>query len=229
MTLPEKVTFMQDNPPAIPRLSVPSYSYYSQAGHGVANVNGVATMFPMPLAQAATFDRRSLHRMATVLGREARAYYNRYSAEHHNDTVQYFALSELLPVGNLFTHAHWGRGQESYGEDPGLASLLIESIISGLQSTERGYMLAGATCKVGCVRTCSSPPDVPTVLALTVSTPLCSCAGSIFSRTRWTATSRWAGTTRSCACTSTPTSAWPTSSRRTQRRSRRAQEPKRRA
>ena len=147
LSLPEKVTLMQDNTPAIPRLSVPAYSYYSQAEHGVANVDGVATMFPNPLAQAASFDRPGLRAMARVLGREARAYYNAYAATHHNDSAQYFALSELLPAANLFTHAHWGRGQESYGECPSLASLVIGPIIEGLQTTQQGVMLASATCK----------------------------------------------------------------------------------
>lgn len=148
MTIQEKITFMQDNPPSIPRLLIPSYSYYSQCGHGVADVNGIATIFPIPLAQAATFHPSLIYNIGRVLANESRAYYNTYSQSHNNNTIQYFALSELLPVGNLFTHSYWGRGQESYGEDPILSSILITSLIHSLQHRDTGgYIQVGATCK----------------------------------------------------------------------------------
>src|SRR5579859_403409 len=115
MTLEEKVSQMQDVAPAIPRLGIPAYNWWNEALHGVARA-GHATVFPQAIGLAATWDTDLMHRIADVISTEARAKYN--DAVLHYNRGQYFGLTFWSPNINIFRDPRWGRGQETYGEDP---------------------------------------------------------------------------------------------------------------
>ncbi len=115
MTLAEKVSQMQDAAPAIERLGIPAYNWWSEALHGVAR-SGLATVFPQAIGLAATWDDSLIYRMATVVSDEARAKYHEYLRQGKHD--RYGGLTFWSPNINLFRDPRWGRGQETYGEDP---------------------------------------------------------------------------------------------------------------
>src|SRR3954471_20298408 len=118
MTVEEKVSQLVNQSRAIPRLNVPDYDWWSEALHGVAN-NGVTT-FPEPVGLAATFDTDAIHRMAIVIGTEGRASYVRGMRDGHSDIFE--GLDFWAPNINIFRDPRWGRGQETYGEDPYLTA-----------------------------------------------------------------------------------------------------------
>ena len=115
MTLDEKASQMQDIARAIPRLGIPAYNWWNEGLHGVARA-GHATVFPQAIGLAATWDTDLVHRIADVVSTEARAKYN--DALQHGNTGRYFGLTFWSPNINIFRDPRWGRGQETYGEDP---------------------------------------------------------------------------------------------------------------
>jgi beta-glucosidase len=144
MTLEEKVSQMQDVAPAIPRLGIPAYNWWNEALHGVARA-GNATVFPQAIGLAATWDADLLHRVADVISTEARAKYN--FASQHGDTGRYFGLTFWSPNINIFRDPRWGRGQETYGEDPYLTARLGVAFVKGLQGDDPNYLKTVSTPK----------------------------------------------------------------------------------
>src|SRR5580658_2731937 len=129
MTLDEKVLQMQNSAPAIPRLNIPAYDWWNEALHGVARA-GEATVFPQAIGLAATWDTELMGRIADAISTEARAKYN--EAMRANDHSRYHGLTFWSPNINIFRDPRWGRGQETYGEDPYLTGRLAVEFIRGL-------------------------------------------------------------------------------------------------
>ena len=146
MSLAEKVAQMQNGAPAIRRLGLPAYNYWSEALHGVAN-NGDATVFPQAIGAAATWDPALLQQESAVIGIEGRAKFNHYAAQHHGDAKWFGGLTFWSPNINIFRDPRWGRGQETYGEDPFLSGTLGVAFIKGLQGDNPDCMLA-----MGCAK-----------------------------------------------------------------------------
>ncbi|HKW10086.1 MAG TPA: glycoside hydrolase family 3 C-terminal domain-containing protein [Gemmatimonadaceae bacterium] len=144
MTLDEKVMQMKDVAPAIPRLGVPEYNWWNEALHGVARA-GLATVFPQAIGVAATWDDSAMHQMATVISDEARAKYHEYL--RHDSHQRYQGLTFWSPNINLFRDPRWGRGQETYGEDPFLTGTLAVQFIRGLQGDDPKYFKTISTVK----------------------------------------------------------------------------------
>ena len=129
MTLDEKVAQLINTTPAIPRLNVPAYDYWSEGLHGIAR-SGYATMFPQAIGMAATWDAPLINQISTVISTEARAKYN--EAVRHDIHSIYYGLTIWSPNINIFRDPRWGRGQETYGEDPYLTAALAVKFINGL-------------------------------------------------------------------------------------------------
>ncbi len=146
MSLAEKVQQMRNGAPAIPRLGVPAYNYWSECLHGVARA-GVATVFPQAIGMAATWDPPLIHQEGHVIAVEARAKNNEYRETHNGDSSQYFGLHFWTPNINIFRDPRWGRGQETYGEDPFLTGQLGVAFIEGLQGDDPKYLEAMACAK----------------------------------------------------------------------------------
>ena len=121
MTVEEAASQLHFQSPAIERLGIPAYNWWNEALHGVARA-GTATMFPQAIALAAMFDTELLGEMADVTGTEARAKYN--IASKHGDRDIYKGVTMWSPNINIFRDPRWGRGHETYGEDPYLTSAL---------------------------------------------------------------------------------------------------------
>ena len=144
MTLEEKVLQMQNTAPAIARLGVPAYDWWNEALHGVARA-GLATVFPQAIGLAATWDTGLMHRVADAISTEARAKYN--EAIRDNDHSRYRGLTFWSPNINIFRDPRWGRGQETYGEDPYLTGRLAVAFIQGMQGNDPHYFKVIATAK----------------------------------------------------------------------------------
>jgi beta-glucosidase len=144
MTLEEKSLQMVNGAAAIPRLNVPAYDYWNEGLHGVAR-SGYATMFPQAIGMAATWDAPLLKQIGDVIATEARAKNN--EALRHNNHDIYFGLTFWSPNINIFRDPRWGRGQETYGEDPHLTAQLGVNFIEGLQGTDPKYYKVIATPK----------------------------------------------------------------------------------
>jgi beta-glucosidase len=145
MTLDEKAAQLMDSAPAIPRLGVPPYEYWSEALHGVA-VAGRATVFPQAIGLAATFDSELMRRVSTVIGDEARAkYVEGLGREGRVDRFR--GLTMFSPNINLFRDPRWGRGQETYGEDPYLTARIGVAFVQGIQGDDPRYLKVAATAK----------------------------------------------------------------------------------
>ncbi|HEV8304620.1 MAG TPA: glycoside hydrolase family 3 N-terminal domain-containing protein, partial [Gemmatimonadales bacterium] len=144
MTLEEKVSQMQDVAPAVARLGIPEYNWWNEALHGVAR-SGTATVFPQAIGIAATWDDSLVFRMATVISDEARAKYHEYT--RNGSRRRYQGLTFWSPNINLFRDPRWGRGQETYGEDPFLTGRLAVQFIRGLQGDDPTYLKTVATVK----------------------------------------------------------------------------------
>src|SRR5258707_1739125 len=144
MTLEEKVSQMQDVAAPIPRLGIPAYNWWNEGLHGVARA-GNATVFPQAIGLAATWDTDLIHRVADVISTEARAKYN--DAIQHGNTGRYFGLTFWSPNLNIFRDPRWGRGQETYGEDPYLTTRIGMAFVKGLQGDDPKYLMAIATPK----------------------------------------------------------------------------------
>ncbi|MBN2347260.1 MAG: glycoside hydrolase family 3 C-terminal domain-containing protein [Bacteroidales bacterium] len=130
--------------PAIERLGIPAYNWWSEALHGVARA-GRATVFPQAIGLAATFDEDLLFRVSSVISDEARAMYN--AAINKNYYNQYQGLTFWSPNVNIFRDPRWGRGQETYGEDPFLSGSLGTAFVHGLQADNPNYLKAAACAK----------------------------------------------------------------------------------
>ena len=144
MTLEEKVSQMQDVAPAIPRLGVPAYNWWNEALHGVAR-NGFATNFPQSIGLASTWDTALMHRIATVIAVEGRAKYN--EAIRNDDRSRFAGLTFWSPNINIFRDPRWGRGMETFGEDPFLTASLGVEFVKGLQGDDSHYLELVATPK----------------------------------------------------------------------------------
>ena len=144
MTLEEKASQMQNTAVAIPRLGIPAYDWWNEGLHGVARA-GLATVFPQAIGLAATFDTNLMHRIADTISTEARGKYN--DAIAHNNHGRYFGLTFWSPNINIFRDPRWGRGQETYGEDPFLTSQMAVNFIRGLQGDDPHYFKTVATAK----------------------------------------------------------------------------------
>ncbi|HHU91946.1 MAG TPA: glycoside hydrolase family 3 protein [Halanaerobiaceae bacterium] len=144
MTLEEKISQMLYSSSAIGRLDVHEYNWWNECLHGVARA-GTATVFPQAIGMAATFSPERLFKVAAAIADEARAKYN--AARRHEDRGIYKGLTFWTPNINIFRDPRWGRGQETYGEDPYLTSRLGVSFIKGLQGDDPQYMKAAACAK----------------------------------------------------------------------------------
>jgi beta-glucosidase len=146
MSLAEKVAQLQNDAPGIPRLGLPAYNYWNEALHGVAN-DGTATVFPEPIGMASTWDPELAHQEGHVIGIEGRAKFNEYAFTHGGNSKWWDGLTFWTPNINIFRDPRWGRGQETYGEDPFLTGTLAVPFIRGLQGDDPKYMLAMACAK----------------------------------------------------------------------------------
>jgi len=145
MTLAERCSQLLHNAPAIERLGVPAYNWWNEALHGVAR-SGVATVFPQSIAMAASFDDALLYRVAQAISDEARAKYNEY--KRFGSTQIYQGLTFWSPNINIFRDPRWGRGQETYGEDPYLTGRMGAAFVRGLQGDPKAkYKKLDATLK----------------------------------------------------------------------------------
>ena len=141
MTIEEKASQLTYNSPAIERLGVPTYNWWNEGLHGVARA-GTATSFPQAIALAAMFDDEELHKIADVIAEEGRAKYNASIKE--GDRAIYKGLTFWSPNVNIFRDPRWGRGHETYGEDPFLTSRLGVAFVKGLQGD--GEIMKSAAC-----------------------------------------------------------------------------------
>jgi len=144
MTPEEKCSQMVYNSPAIERLGIPAYNWWNEALHGVARM-GRATVFPMPVGMAATFDSALIHRVASAISDEARAKY--HAALKIGNITQYGGLTFWSPNINIFRDPRWGRGMETWGEDPFLTGILGTAFVQGMQGDHPVYLKTAACAK----------------------------------------------------------------------------------
>lgn len=154
MTLKEKVSQMLSWAPAIPRLGIPAYNWWNEGIHGVGRA-GTATVFPQAIGMAASFDEKLLGRVGHAVGLEARGKYNMCRSYEDRDIFK--GLTIWAPNINIFRDPRWGRGHETYGEDPYLTSRLGVNFVEGMQGDDPDYLLAAACAKHFAVH--SGPED----------------------------------------------------------------------
>ena len=135
LTLEEKAKLMLDESPAIPRLGIKKFFWWSEALHGAANMGNV-TVFPEPVAMAASFNPDLLYKCFDVASTEFRAQYNHRMYDQKGEDEKFHSLSVWTPNVNIFRDPRWGRGQETYGEDPYLTSVMGVQVVKGLQGPE---------------------------------------------------------------------------------------------
>ncbi|MBP5606349.1 MAG: glycoside hydrolase family 3 protein, partial [Ruminiclostridium sp.] len=141
MTTEEQAGQLRFDAPAVERLGIPAYNWWNEGIHGFAR-SGVATMFPQAIGLAAMFDEKLTEKAGEITSTEARAKYNEYSK--HGDRDIYKGLTLWAPNINIFRDPRWGRGHETYGEDPYLTSELGKAYVRGLQGS--GKVLRTAAC-----------------------------------------------------------------------------------
>ena len=144
LTLKEKVSLLGYNSQSVPRLGIPAYNWWNEALHGVARA-GEATIYPQAIGMAATFNDDLLKQVGTAISTEARAKYNLAIAQDRH--IQYMGLSFWTPNINIFRDPRWGRGQETYGEDPFLTAHMGTAFVKGLQGDDPKYLKVSATAK----------------------------------------------------------------------------------
>ena len=144
MTIEEKAAQLQSTAPADPKASLPAYDWWNEGLHGLAR-NGHATVFPQAIGMAATWDTDLVHRIGDVVATEARAKFNARPASA--DRRIYEGLTIWSPNINIFRDPRWGRGQETYGEDPYLTGRLGVAFVTGLQGPDRAHPKVIATPK----------------------------------------------------------------------------------
>ncbi len=135
LTLEEKALLMQDESPAIPRMGIKKFFWWSEALHGAAN-QGNVTVFPEPIAMASSFNPDLLYQVFDVASTEFRAQYNKRMHQDGGEDEKFHSLSVWTPNVNIFRDPRWGRGQETYGEDPYLTSVMGTQVVRGLQGPE---------------------------------------------------------------------------------------------
>ena len=145
MTLEEKVGLMNHPAHGIPRLNIPAYNYWNEALHGVAR-NGRATVFPQAIAMAATWDKELIRKVATAISDEGRAKYHA-ALKRNGYTLLYQGLTYWSPNVNIFRDPRWGRGQETWGEDPFFTGEMASQFVKGLQGDHPKYLKAAACAK----------------------------------------------------------------------------------
>ncbi len=146
LTLDEKVQMMKHASPAIPRLGIPAYNWWNEALHGVARTPEKVTSFPQAIAMAATFDTEALQKMGDITSTEGRALFNE-ALKAGKGIAQYRGLTYWTPNINIFRDPRWGRGQETYGEDPYLTAKMGAAIVRGLEGNDPYYLKAVACAK----------------------------------------------------------------------------------
>ena len=144
LSLGEKIGQICNEAPAIPRLDIPPHDYWNECLHGVGRA-GRATVFPQAIGMAASFDKNLMHEVAMAISDEARA--KHHQAQRQGNYRRYFGLTFWTPNVNLFRDPRWGRGQETYGEDPHLAARMGVAFIRGLQGDDPDYLKLVATPK----------------------------------------------------------------------------------
>lgn len=144
MTVAEQASQLRYDAPAIPRLNIPAYNWWNEGLHGLARA-GTATMFPQAIAMAATFDAALVQQMGEITATEARAMYNACSQAEDRDI--YKGLTIWAPNINIFRDPRWGRGQETYGEDPYLTATLGKAMVVGLQQNDGTFLKTAACAK----------------------------------------------------------------------------------
>jgi beta-glucosidase len=144
LTLDEKATLMKNGSAGVPRLGIPRYDWWNEALHGVARA-GPATVFPQAIGLAATWDDAFIRTVAGAISTEARAKYN--EAVRRGNRERYYGLTFWTPNINIFRDPRWGRGQETYGEDPFLTSRIGVAFVRGLQGDDPRYLEAAACAK----------------------------------------------------------------------------------
>jgi beta-glucosidase len=145
LTLDEKVLQMLNSTPAIDRLGIPAYDWWNECLHGVARTPFKVTSYPQAIGMAATFDTNSMRIMGDYTSEEGRAIYN--ESMRKNDHRRYLGLTYWTPNINIFRDPRWGRGQETYGEDPFLTATIAKSFVGGLQGNDPKYLKAAACAK----------------------------------------------------------------------------------
>lgn len=146
LTLEEKVLQMLNAAPAVTRLGIPAYDWWNEVLHGVARTPFKVTVYPQAIGMAATWDTNSLYRMADFSALEGRAIYNK-AVETGRTNERYLGLTYWTPNINIFRDPRWGRGQETYGEDPFLTAMLAKAFVRGLQGEDPTYLKAAACAK----------------------------------------------------------------------------------
>jgi beta-glucosidase len=144
LTLKEKISLLGYNSPAIERLQIPAYNWWNEALHGVAR-GGEATIFPQAIAMSATFNAPLINEVANTISTEARAKYN--LSTRQNWYLQYMGLTFWTPNINIFRDPRWGRGQETYGEDPYLTATMSTAFVKGLQGNNPDLLKVAACAK----------------------------------------------------------------------------------
>jgi len=146
LTLEEKVAQMLNHAPAIERLGIPAYDWWNEVLHGVARTPFKTTVYPQAIAMAATWDTAALKKMAGQAALEGRAIHNQAIMQHRTGE-RYLGLTYWTPNINIFRDPRWGRGQETYGEDPFLTAALGKAFVRGLQGDDPKYLQAAACAK----------------------------------------------------------------------------------
>ncbi|MCR5713879.1 MAG: glycoside hydrolase family 3 C-terminal domain-containing protein [Bacteroidales bacterium] len=144
LTAEEKVGLMMNNSSAVPRLGIPAYEWWNEALHGVAR-SGMATVFPQAIGLAAAFDTEAQYKTFSIVSDEARAKYN--EALRQDNRRRYYGITFWTPNINIFRDPRWGRGMETYGEDPYLSSQLGVMTVKGLQGDDAKYFKTHACAK----------------------------------------------------------------------------------
>lgn len=146
LTLQEKVQLMKHAAPAVPRLGIPAYNWWNEALHGVARTKEKVTVFPQAIAMAATFDTEAMQRMGEITSSEGRALFNEDLKAGKTGSI-YRGLTYWTPNINIFRDPRWGRGQETYGEDPYLTAKMGTAIVRGLEGNHPFYLKSVACAK----------------------------------------------------------------------------------
>lgn len=146
LTLDEKIQLMQHATPGVPRLGIPTYDWWNEALHGVARTKEKVTVFPQAIGMAATFDPEALQKMGDMTSSEGRAIFNE-DLQAGKTGKGYRGLTYWTPNINIFRDPRWGRGQETYGEDPYLTGKMGSAIVHGLEGNDPRYLKAVACAK----------------------------------------------------------------------------------
>ncbi|MDR1455735.1 MAG: glycoside hydrolase family 3 C-terminal domain-containing protein [Tannerella sp.] len=145
LTLDEKISQMLNATPAVERLGIPPYDWWNECLHGVGRTEYNVTVYPQAIGMAAGWDTEAMRQMGDFTAEEARAVYN--AAQAKQDCRIYHGLTFWTPNINIFRDPRWGRGQETYGEDPCLTGLLGKHFVEGLQGNDPGYLKAAGCAK----------------------------------------------------------------------------------